>query len=230
MIDNMVYEKFYDNYFNKRRALEDPRDRITISKREYNKLRETAERYEALAKKLDHAQTEKSALHKQIENLKEDGRQLKDLEEKTKKYLNSLVRARADFENYKKSVQRDKEQYNTILKERIMKKLIDHYEDLLRAQQIMEINNSDESIRNGFKMIVRNFQKMLEDEGLIPMNCKGEKFDPYKHESVMVEENDDLPENTIIEVIDKGYYLNNKVLKPARVKVSKKKFSIKNQE
>jgi molecular chaperone GrpE len=222
MIDNMVYEKFYDNYFNKRRALEDPRDRITISKREYNKLRETAERYEALAKKLDHAQSEKSALHKQIEDLKEDGRQLKDLEEKTEKYLNSLVRARADFENYKKSVQRDKEQYNTILKEKIMKKLIDHYEDLLRAQQIMEINNSDESIRNGFKMIVRNFQKMLEDEGLSPMDCIGEKFDPYKHESVIVEVNDDLPENTIIEVIDKGYYLNNKVLKPARVKVSKK--------
>jgi molecular chaperone GrpE len=229
MVDIMVYENFYDNYFNKRRALEDPLEKITISKKEYNKLRQAAERYEALAKKLDHAQAEKSALHKQIEDLKEDGRQLKDLEEKTEKYLNSLVRARADFENYKKSVQRDKEQYNTILKEKIMKKLIDHYEDLLRAQQIMEINNSNESIRNGFKMIVQNFQKMLEDEGLSPMNCKGEKFDPYKHESVIVEENDDLPENTIIEVIDKGYYLNNKVLKPARVKVSKKNFSIKNQ-
>ena len=49
----MVYENFYDNYFNKRRALEDPRDKITISKREYNKLRKTAERYEILAKKLE---------------------------------------------------------------------------------------------------------------------------------------------------------------------------------
>jgi molecular chaperone GrpE len=225
----MVYENFYDNYFNKRRALEDPRDKITISKREYNKLRKTAERYEMLAKKLDRAETEKSTLHKQIEDLKEDGRKLKDLEEKTEKYLNSLVRARADFENYKKSIQRDKEHYNTILKEKIMRKLIDHFEDLLRAQQVMEINNSDESIRNGFNMIVRKFQKMLEDEGLSPMNCKGDKFDPYKHESVMVEENEDLPENTIIEVIDKGYYLNNNVLKPARVKVSKNNFSINNQ-
>ncbi|MEJ2293576.1 MAG: nucleotide exchange factor GrpE [Candidatus Lokiarchaeota archaeon] len=217
----MVFEDFYDNFFNQRKALEDPRDKITISKREYNKLREIAEKYEALAKKLDSAQTEKTALHKQLEDLKEDGRQLKELEEKTEKYLNSLVRTRADFENYKRSVVRDKEHYNTMLKEKIIKKLIDHYEDLLRAQKVLEINHSDESIKNGFQMIVKNFEKLLNEEGVEPMNCKGEKFDPYKHESVIVEENNDLPDNTILEVIDKGYYLNNNVLKPARVKVSK---------
>ena len=217
----MVFEDFYDNFFNQRKALEDPRDKITISKREYNKLREIAEKYEALAKKLDRAQTEKTALHKQLEDLKEDGRQLKELEEKTEKYLNSLVRTRADFENYKKSVVRDKEQYNTMLKEKIIKKLIDHYEDLLRAQKVLEINHSDESIKNGFQMIVKNFEKLLKEEGVEPMNCTGERFDPYKHESIIVEENNDLPDNTILEVIDKGYYLNNNVLKPARVKVSK---------
>ena len=217
----MVFEDFYDNFFNQRKALEDPRDKITISKREYNKLREIAEKYEAIAKKLDRAQTEKTTLHKQLEDLKEDGRQLKELEEKTEKYLNSLVRTRADFENYKKSVVRDKEQYNTMLKEKIIKKLIDHYEDLLRAQKVLEINHSDESIKNGFQMIVKNFEKLLKEEGVEPMNCTGERFDPYKHESIIVEENNDLPDNTILEVIDKGYYLNNNVLKPARVKVSK---------
>lgn len=221
MMKNMVFEDFYDNFFNQRKALEDPRDKVTISKREYNKLQEIAQKYEAIAKRLDRAQTEKTALHKQLEDLKEDGRQLKELEEKTEKYLNSLVRTRADFENYKKSVTRDKEHYNTMLKEKIIKKLIDHYEDLLRAQKVLEINHSDESIKNGFQMIVKNFEKLLKEEGVEPMNCEGEKFDPYKHESVIVEENNDLPDNTILEVIDKGYYLNNNVLKPARVKVSK---------
>lgn len=221
MMKNMVFENFYDDYFNQRRALEDPRNKVTIPKKEYNKLREIAERYEALAKKLDRAQTEKTALHRQLEELKEDARQLKELEEKTEKYLNSLVRTRADFENYKKSVLRDKENYNAMVKEKIMNKLIDHYEDLLRAQQVLDINQSNKAVQNGFEMIVRNFEKLLKEEGVNPMNCKGEKFDPYKHESVIVEENNDLPENTILEVIDKGYYLNNKVLKPARVKVSK---------
>ena len=221
MIKNMVFENFYDDYFNQRRVLEDPRNKITIPKKEYNNLRETAERYEALAKKLERAQTEKTALHRQLEELKEDARQLKELKEKTEKYLNSLVRTRADFENYKKSVLRDKENYNAMVKEKIMNKLIDHYEDLLRAQEVLEINQSNEAVKIGFQMIVRNFEKLLKEEGVNPMTCKGEKFDPYKHESVIVEENNDLPENTILEVIDKGYYLNNKVLKPARVKVSK---------
>jgi molecular chaperone GrpE len=222
MMKNMVFEDFYDNFFNKRKALEDPESKITISRTEYNNLRKIAENYKAMAKKLEQAQAEKTALHKKLEDLKEDGRQFKELQDKTEKYLNSLLRTRADFENYKKSVQRDKENYDSRVKERVMRKLIDHYEDLLRAQEILKINNSDESIRNGFNMIIRNYEKTLEDEGLRPMKCKGEKFDPYQHESVLVEINNDLPENTIIEVIDKGYYLNNKVLKPARVKVSKK--------
>ena len=55
------------------------------------------------------------------------------------------------------------------------------------------------------------------------MNSVGEKFDPYKHEALLVEERDDVPENTILEEIDKGYYINNEILKPAGVKVSKYK-------
>ena len=59
------------------------------------------------------------------------------------------------------------------------------------------------------------------------MDCEGKKFDPYQHEALLVEERDDVPENTIIEVIDKGYFFNNEVLKPAGVKVSK--FKSKNE-
>jgi molecular chaperone GrpE len=72
-------------------------------------------------------------------------------------------------------------------------------------------------------MIVENFEKFLEDEGVKPMHSEGEKFDPYKHEALLVEENENLPENIILEEMDKGYYLNNKVLKPAGVKISKSK-------
>ncbi len=55
------------------------------------------------------------------------------------------------------------------------------------------------------------------------MESEGQKFDPYKHEAMMVEEGrDDLPENTIVEVLDKGYFLKSKVLRPAKVKISKK--------
>ena len=72
-------------------------------------------------------------------------------------------------------------------------------------------------------MIIDNFEKFLEDEGVKPMQVEGEKFDPYKHEALMVDDNKELPENTIIEELNKGYYLNNKILRPAGVKISKTK-------
>ncbi|MFX0047857.1 MAG: nucleotide exchange factor GrpE [Candidatus Hermodarchaeota archaeon] len=222
----MVFGDYYDELFNTRRSLEDPYRKITISKEEYKKLTEKAEKYEMLIKKLDQLESKKTELEKQIEFLKEDGRKLKELEEKTEKYLNSLVRTQADFDNYKKANHRENERYKARIKEEMLKKLIKHYEDLLRALNVLDLVEKRESITKGFKMIVENFEKFLEAEGVKPMNPEGEKFDPYKHEALMVEENEGLPENTIIEELNKGYYLNNKILRPAGVKISKNKSNL----
>ena len=222
----MVFEDYYDELFNARRSLEDPYSKVTISKEKYKSLVETAEKYDMLIKKLDQVESKKSELERQIEYLKDDGRKLKELEEKTEKYLNSLVRAQADFDNYKKANQRENERYRARVKEEMMKKLIKHYEDLLRAFNVLNLIEKGESVKKGFKMIVENFEKFLEDEGVKPMLSEGEKFDPYKHEALMVEANEEFPENTIIEELNKGYYLNNKILKPAGVKISKTKSNL----
>ena len=222
----MVFEDYYDEFFNARRSLEDPYRKVTISKEKHKRLVETAEKYEMLIKKLDQVESKKSELENQIDILKEDGRQLKDLEEKTEKYLNSLLRTQADFDNYKKANHRENERYRARIKEDMLKKLIKHYEDLLRAFDVLDLLEKGESVKKGFKMIVENFEKFLEDEGVKPMHSEGEKFDPYKHEALMVEENEELLENTIIEELNKGYYLNNKILKPAGVKISKTKSNL----
>jgi molecular chaperone GrpE len=217
----VVFEDYYDEAFNARRSLEDPYRKVTISKEKYKNLMEIAEKYEMLLRKFDQVDAKKTELHKQLETLKEDGRQLKDLEEKTEKYLNSLVRVQADFENYKKANYRESERYKLRVKEEMLRKLIKHYEDLHRALNVLDSLKKGELVKKGFKMIVENFENFLENEGVKPMDSEGEKFDPYKHECLLVEENEVLPENTILEEIDKGYYLNNKVLKPAGVKISK---------
>jgi len=222
----MVFEDYYNEVFNARRSLEDPYRKVTISKEKYKNLVETAEKYEMLAKKMDEVIAKKTELEREIEYLKNDGRKLKELEEKTEKYLNSLVRTQADFDNYKKANQRENERYRARVKEEMLKKLIRHYEDLLRAFNILDLIEKGESVKKGFKMIIENFEKFLEDEGIKPMLSEGEKFDPYKHEALMVEENKDFPENTIIEELNKGYYLNNKILKPAGVKISKTKSNL----
>ena len=219
----MVFEDYYDNFFNRRRALEDPYSRVTISKEKYQNLLEIAEKYEALIKEYRDVVAKKTEIQKQLEDLKNDGRKLKELEEKTEKYLNSLLRTQADFDNYKKASNRENERYRQRYQEKMLVKLIKHYEDLIRALKVLETVKVDNSVQKGLNIITENFAKLLEDEGIVPMKTEGDIFDPYKHEVVLVEENDDLPDNTIVEELDKGYYLNNKVLKPARVKISKLK-------
>jgi molecular chaperone GrpE len=224
----MVFEDFYDDFFNTRRSLEDPYSKVTISKSEYKQLREIAEQYQMLVKKFKEIETKNLEMHKQLEEMKDDGRKLKELQEKTEKYLNSLIRVQADFENYKKSNHRENERYVAQAKENILRKMIKHYEDLQRALKVLNTSQNDERVKKGFEMILKNFEKLLEEEGVRAMNCEGEIFDPYRHEALMIEENETIPENTIIEEIDKGYYLNNIILKPAGVKISKLKSNIKN--
>jgi len=219
----MVFEDYYDNFFKARRSLEDPYTKVAISKKEYEKLQKIAANYEMLLKKFEMMERAKSELEKELELLKEDGRKLKELEQENEKFMNSLLRTRADFENYKNSVDRNNKANQQRMKAKIAQKLIKHAEDLERALKVLETLQNDESIQKGFKIIVQNFEKMLQDEGIRSMNSVGEKFDPYKHEALLVEERDDVPENTIIEEIDKGYYINNEILKPAGVKVSKYK-------
>ena len=106
--------------------------------------------------------------------------------------------------------------------EGLLLKLLGHYDDLVRASNLMKMLDGMEGIRKGFEIVVRNFEKIMTEEGIRSMESEGQKFDPYKHEAMMVEEGrDDVPENTIVEVLDKGYYLCDKVLRPAKVKISK---------
>ncbi len=129
----------------------------------------------------------------------------------------------ADIKNYKKISERENGKYKAYALEQILKKLIDHYDDLERAFNLMKMVKNMEGIKDGFEMVVRNFEKLLADEGVKPMKSEGEQFDPYKQEAILVEEGrDDFPDNTVLEELDKGYFLKDKILRPAKVKISKR--------
>ena len=224
-----LIEDYFDDFINGR-GFNQRSDRLTISKNDYQKLIEIAEKYELLAEEHKRIKTQNDALLKELDDLKDDGRKFKELEEEKEKYLNSLLRARADLENYKKVSERENQRYRNYVMKDLLLKLVNHYDDMNRALHLLELVEGGDSIVKGFKMLVNNFEKVLSDEGVKPMNCEGEIFDPYKHEAMMVEESsdDNLPENTILEELDKGYYYKDKVLKPARVKISKK-LNLKNE-
>ena len=130
----------------------------------------------------------------------------------------SLQRLQAEFENYKKKVQKEKQEFvkyaNADLIIRILS-TIDTFEIALR-------NTDDhEKFLKGMEMIYSQLMSTLESEGLKPINAIGKKFDPYSHE-VMLKQKSDKEEGIILEELQKGYMLNDKVLRYSKVKVSEK--------
>ncbi|MBD3254058.1 MAG: nucleotide exchange factor GrpE [Candidatus Lokiarchaeota archaeon] len=193
----------------------------TISKNQLMNLQEKAEKYENLKSKYEVLKSENEKLKEKVNELKSKDTMLESVQKESERHLNSLKRVTADFENYRKRKERQNEVYEKRVRERILKKLINHYEDLQRAKNIVA-TLKDESVKKGFEIIIENYKKLLKEEGLEKMECEGQKFDPYKHEALMVEENKDIPQNIITEVFEDGYLLDGQVIKPAKVKVSKK--------
>lgn len=148
-------------------------------------------------------------------------------EDKTQELEEQLKRLQAEFENYKKRADKEREDYAVNASAVLMKKilpLIEEFELALVHAKSSEAskaeNAASEGMVTGFEMLLKNFKALLEKEGLREMNCKGEQFDPYKHEAIKSEESD-VEDGGIISVVRKGYYFKDKVLKHANVIVSK---------
>jgi len=130
----------------------------------------------------------------------------------------ALLRLQAEFENYKKRVEREKAEIFKIASMGLLTELLTILDDF---ERVPTAEIKDEKIRKGVEMIAGNFRKVLEGEGVKQIPAEG-TLDPHKHEALMWAEQKGVPEGTIISVLQKGYSLNGKILRPARVSVSKK--------
>jgi molecular chaperone GrpE len=130
----------------------------------------------------------------------------------------TLQRLQAEFENYKKRTEKEKEEFSKYANEKLIKNIlpiIDNFEIALK-----NCKNKDEFYK-GIELVYANLIDTLQKLGLKPIKTEDEKFDPYRHEALLAEKSD-KPENTIIGELQAGYMLNDKVIRHAKVKVSKK--------
>ncbi len=136
-------------------------------------------------------------------------------------YENLLKKIQADFDNYRKRIEREREEYSKLVNERLVKKLLNVIDDLERGLGEMHGNGGNDAFRAGIEKIRENTMQILVEEGLkeIPTN---KLFDPYYHEALVVQENSEYGDNEIMEVYQKGYTLNGKVVRPAKVRVSRR--------
>jgi len=138
-------------------------------------------------------------------------------EMKAAEYLDGWQREKAEFANYKKRVNRDREQYNKDAVGKVVKKYLPVLDDLERALKDKPASEDHETWANGIELIYRKLVTTLENDGVFPMNVDGEIFDPNLHEAVAQIESEDHESGQIIEVIQTGYTIGERVLRPAMV-------------
>ncbi|MDR3223829.1 MAG: nucleotide exchange factor GrpE [Methanobrevibacter sp.] len=164
----------------------------------------------------DSADVDDENLDKKDEELENELDQLKsDLIDKNEENL----RLRAEFENFEKRNERHNQDIINFANEELIMNILDSYEDLERA--LNQSKNMDE-LKNGVALIYSKLKNVLEKEGLKEIKAKGVKFDPFKHEALMVEDKNDCEDGIIVEELMKGYTLKDKVIKYSKVKVCKK--------
>jgi len=143
--------------------------------------------------------------------------QLKEAEAKIVEYKDGWARSQADFQNYKKRLERDNELMYANMKSDIIKKVIPALDDLERA---LQNRPADDAWASGIELVVRKFQTILENEGLKRIDAKGMAFDPNFHEAISHEPNDEVESGHVIDIVQNGYMLGERVIRPALVRVA----------
>lgn len=143
-------------------------------------------------------------------------------EQELARHRDAMLRMQAEMENLRKRLLRDVERSRKFALERIMKDLLDVRDSMERGLEAADESATVESLREGQQLTLRMLTKVLEDHDLEVIDPKGQSFDPELHEAMTVMPAGDVDENTVIEVLQKGFRLHDRLIRPARVVVSRK--------
>lgn len=169
-------------------------------------------------------QKENKDVKKETNELEQLKKQLAEKEKIIQDYTNHLKRLQAEFENYIKRTDKERCDLQEFVKQKLILKLliiVDQFRSAL--EQLKQHQQVPEEFTKGVEMIFNNFHKVIEEEGVREIVCKGKALDPYKHEVMLQINTDEYPENTIVDELQKGYMFNDKVLRYAKVSISKPK-------
>ena len=145
------------------------------------------------------------------------------LELEVQEWKNSYTRKLAEFQNFTKRKETEVSEMKKYASEGIIIKLLDNIDNLERAENASAETKNFDALVEGVNMILRNLKYMLSEEGVEEVEAgEGVQFNPYEHQAMMTEEKDDLDNDVIVQVFQKGYKLKGRVIRPAMVTVNKK--------
>lgn len=166
----------------------------------------------------------KETVDENVENKEETCEEkIAKLELEVQEWKNSYTRKLAEFQNFTKRKETEVSEMKKYASEGIIVKLLDNIDNLERAENASAETKNFDALVEGVNMILRNLKYMLSEEGVEEIEAgEGVQFNPYEHQAMMTEEKDDLDNDVIVQVFQKGYKLKGKVIRPAMVTVNKK--------
>ena len=134
-----------------------------------------------------------------------------------------LLRLKADFENSKKRLQRDKEDAVKFANEKLLMEILPIVDNLDRAVGSLSEGHDPEKVKQGLKLAQDELHQILESHGVKVVQALGAPFDPQLHEAVATVESEEAEEGTVVDEIQRGYLLNGRLIRPSRVRITQKK-------
>jgi molecular chaperone GrpE len=166
----------------------------------------------------DHAQeSEADEREREIQQLRA---QLESAQAEAQENYQRFLRAQADFENFRRRTRQEKEELAKYAAAGIIESLLPVIDNFERAIVAGKTADADSPLLQGVEMVYKQLMDVLSSAGLEEIESLGKPFDPFLHEAVMKEPSEDHEEGTVIEVLQKGYRLKDRVIRPAMVKVS----------
>ena len=169
----------------------------------------------------DKARGEDSSAGRDTGRRHRDGSRARDHEELLRekdKYYDLLLRKQADFENYRKRMERERAEFGSAATGEVLKRLLPVLDNMERALRASE--GSKDPLFRGIELVHQQFLDLLKKEGVVPIEAIGSRFDPRLHEAVDVLDIPGLEADLVLEEMQKGYTYNDKLLRPALVKVA----------
>ncbi len=172
------------------------------------------------------AENNENILAELEEKISELETRLSESELKLKEHYERLLRSEADFQNLKKRTEKEKEDTRKYALQDIVVgilNVLDHIERGIQAYNDLENETLDkEEVLKGLELIYKDLKEVLCAHGLCEIECIGKEFDPYYHEALATICSEETEDNVIVEEFQKGYILNDRVIRPSRVKIAKK--------
>ncbi|HAJ57380.1 MAG TPA: nucleotide exchange factor GrpE [Candidatus Omnitrophica bacterium] len=154
---------------------------------------------------------------------KQEYEKLKEEAGKAQEHWDRLLRQQAEFDNIRKRIEREKQDFQKFAHEDIVVELLGILDDLERSVEAAEEGQENfNAFLKGIEMILAHLYELLKHKGVAPIAAKGKKFNPHEHEALLQTETSDNEDEEVIEELQKGYKIGDRVIRTAKVRVAKK--------